>query len=126
MDSKAANWQELNKQLNSLLIKGIEDMQKKRLLIFFSVKKSCQFEITKNIHNEFLGFVEKQPECAFTNTKNTITQSIHQLKQEIKWFGLAQLDDSYPSYNKMRLKTANAELKVFEYWLITIINLGSG
>ena len=48
MDSKTANWRELNRQLNLLLVKDIVEMQKKRLLTFFSVKKSSKLEITKN------------------------------------------------------------------------------
>lgn len=119
----AVNWRELNRQLDSSLAKNIAEMQKKRLLIFFSVKKSCQLEITKNIRAAFLEFVKEQPECAFMNTKNGITQSIHQLEQEIKWLELAQFDDSWPSYCKMRLKTVNAELIAFEYWLRVITNL---
>ena len=57
------------------------------------------------------------------NTRNEITQSIHQLKQESKKFELAQFADSYPSYNKMRLKTTNAELLAFQYWFRIITNL---
>ena len=124
MDTKAVNWRELNRQLDSLLVKDIADMQKKRLLIFFSMKKSCQLEITKNIHDAFLEFINEQPECAFMNTKNAITQLIYQLKQEIKWLELAQFDDSWPSYCKMRLKLTNAELIVLEYWLNIITKIG--
>lgn len=123
MDPKVANWRELNRQLNSLLVKNIAETQKKRLLIFFSVKKSCQLEITKNIRAALSKFVNEQPECAFMNTRKEITQAIHQLEQEIKWLELAQFDDSWPSYCKMRLKTANAELTAFEYWLRAITNL---
>ena len=123
MDTKAANWPELNRQLNSLLVKNIAETQKKRLLIFFSVKKSCQLEITKNIRTAFLEFVNEQPEYAFMNTRKEIARSIHQLEQEIKEFELAQFDDSWPSYYKMRLKTTNAELTAFEYWLRVITNL---
>ena len=126
MNSKTANWRELNEQLNSLLVSDIAKMQKKRWLIFLSVKKSCQLEITKNIRAAFLKFVNEQPEYAFMNTRNGITQSSHQLEQEIKEFELAQFDDSWPSYYKMRLKTTNAELIAFEYWLRAIKNLCSG
>jgi len=123
MDTKAVDWRGLNRQLDSLLVENIAGMQKKRLLVFFSVKKSCRLEITTNIHKAFLEFVNEQPECAFMNTKNAIAQSIFQLKQEIKEFELAQFDDSWPSYYKMRLKTTNAELTAFEYWLRVITNL---
>lgn len=123
MDTEAENWRKLNRQLNSLLVSDIAKMQKKRLLILLSAKKSCQLEIAKNIYETFLEFVNKQPECAFMNTRNEITQSIHQLKQESKKFELAQFADSYPSYNKMRLKTTNAELLAFQYWFRIITNL---
>lgn len=119
----AVNWRELNRKLDSSLAKNIAETQKKRLLVFFSVKKSCQLEITKNIRAAFLEFVKEQPECAFMNTRKGIAQSIHQLEQEIKEFELAQFDDSWPSYYKMRLKTTNAELTAFEYWLRVITNM---
>lgn len=123
MDSKTANWRELNRQLNLLFVKDIVEMQKKRLLTFFSVKKSSKLEITKNIQKAFLEFINEQPKCAFMNTQNAITQSILQLEQEIKVLELSQLYDSYPSYSKVQLKTANAELETFEYWLYIVSTL---
>lgn len=123
MGSSTKNWQEKNGQLNSLLVKDITQMQNKRLLRFFSVKKSCRYEIAKNIHAAFLNLLSEHPEDALTDTVDTIRQSIDQLNQEVDNLKIAQMCELHPAYSKVQMKTANAELKAFEHWLYVIINL---
>jgi hypothetical protein len=122
MDMKQENWQRLNSQLISTLNEVIVQMQKNRVLQFFSVKKYCQYNVTKDIQASFLDFVNEKPEQAIKNIADTIEQSIHHLKQDIEYLERVRNYELYPAYTKAQLKTANAELETFEYWFRIIIN----